>query len=296
MDAKRGLLVVLLLVILATNASAYITEVFSGTVKSGESIDIDDYTLIVTLSRQNRLFVDAIDDFASLDLDQCGELKNIRICFNNITIDDTELVTYVDITINKTEPKIDITRTISKTEFFVGEELTVTSKVKNTGDDALDATYLEEWGPDAEVVSVESGFCILERGRIIWRGFLKKDQELNCEYKIKFKEPVERGYVGTFKYYNGYNYETEVSTELVLKAKDAVQMDSRFVGQDVEVESNTFSYDAEDDSASPGEKVRLVINLSNQIEGDVDLTVNSFTVQYPSNVELQSFIFGTGSY
>ena len=115
MDAKRGVLVILLLVLLATDASAYLTNVFTGKVKSGESIDIDDYTIIVTLSRQNRLFVDAVDDFANIDLNQCGDVKNIRVCFKNITIDETELVTYVDLEINKTEPNIEITRTISKT-------------------------------------------------------------------------------------------------------------------------------------------------------------------------------------
>ncbi|MFQ5475009.1 MAG: hypothetical protein ACE5DM_04190, partial [Candidatus Nanoarchaeia archaeon] len=275
MSKKRGVWILLVIVFLSLSAHAasagYSKEVFTGNVFSGTSIDIDgDYSVIVTHNKLgNRIFVDAGDDYSSVNIDECEELKNIRVCFTNMTYDTDELKTFATIKINKTEPTIAVTRTITSTDFYAGEEQNVTVQVKNTGDTATDGTYYEDWGDKYEIVDRLDGPCSVERSAIIWKGSLEKDETLSCEFTIKAIDKVNRGVVGSFKYFDGFNYETEYGTELVVDVKNVVDLKSRMIHQDTEPEEDSFSFETDHVTLSEGEEGRLAINITNMMsQGD----------------------------
>ncbi|MBU0461857.1 MAG: hypothetical protein KJ574_04700, partial [Nanoarchaeota archaeon] len=227
---------------------------------------------------------DAGDDFASVSLYGCDDLKNILVCFTNTTFDEDELRTYIVVEINKTEPVISITRTISNTEFYAGEEQNVTISVTNTGDPATNATYYENWGSEFEIVEMEEGLCSIERSAIIWKGYIDEDKPLECTYRIRAKKDVEKGVVASLRYFNGFKMDTEYSSELLVTVNPIVEILTRTVHEDEEPVEAAFDWDADDVEPSINEDVRLALNLTNKLREskwvDVDLKIT-----YPKGID-----------
>ncbi|MFC1754788.1 hypothetical protein ACFL96_15565, partial [Thermoproteota archaeon] len=295
MDKKRGALILLvsslILALFSTLVSAdYSTSVFNGNTFSGTSIDMDDYTIIVTMNyNQNRMFVDAGDDFASVPIFECGTLKNIKVCFTNTTFDEEELRTYMVLQINKTEPSITITRTITETEFYAGEEQNVTISVTNSGDTATDVTYYEDWGSEFEIIAIEDGPCNIERSAIIWKGYLTETRSLDCLYRIRAKDEVHKSVAASLKYFNGYKMETEYASELVIDAEPLVEILYRAVHEEEQPEEATFDWETDSVSPAVGEEFKLGINLTNKLSATneenpswVDVYL---TLQYPQGLD-----------
>ena len=273
---KRGVMglvsIVLLLLLATTTLADYSEEIINDTIFSGEGINVDDYSLIITMNYdETRIFVDAGDDFASINREDCGHVKNLEVCFLNVTFDEEELRTYIDVSVYRNKPEIYVDRTVSSTEFSTGSEQTMIVTFGNLGDPATEVTYYERWGNNFEITEDVDGPCMIEGTAIIWKGFLEPDKEKVCEFKFKAKNSGNYGSVGTVRYFDGFETKRESSTELMLIIKDIVEMKYRITHEGQELVEKTLKYYEVDETPEEiniavGEKFNLALLFENTYE------------------------------
>ena len=88
---------------------------FSGDVLSGESIDIDEFTFIITMNKYgSAIFVDADPMFQTVQLYGREQMGHFDIHFINTTYNEEDNELYAQIEIYRYEPDVSIARTIKR--------------------------------------------------------------------------------------------------------------------------------------------------------------------------------------
>ncbi|NQU79688.1 hypothetical protein HQ545_08025 [Candidatus Woesearchaeota archaeon] len=259
------------------------TEVFDGEILSGESIDIDDFTFIITMNKYaTAIFVDGGEMFQTIALNDCEKMEAFRICFDNTTYDEEDNELYTVIRILRREPDITILRTANETEIYVGKESQVTITMTNTGDHAEEVILTDDYPTSIEISEMDGG-CRIHENQVYWNGHLDEGDEQICTFNIKALEEFHQSLVAKLVYWDGFKYVEEFSTTMTIDFIPVVEIFIALVREDYEIDGNSFDFDEENPSASIGETVRLIVNITNNYPDDID--VEKIDISLPPGLE-----------
>ena len=146
----------LLAVLISASLASAKTQEFSDEVISGESVEIDEFTFIITMNKwASAIFVDAGTMFQTIEREDCEDMENFEICFDNVTYDVDENEVYAVVRIFRSKPDVSITKSINTTELYVGQEAEVTIDIVNTGDTASQIIMTDDYPAGVEIYDLE---------------------------------------------------------------------------------------------------------------------------------------------
>ncbi|MBN1544809.1 DUF11 domain-containing protein [Candidatus Woesearchaeota archaeon] len=274
MSAKKRCITVLLLFILAVIFSASAaarTKVFDDRVLSGENVEIDDFTFIITMNKYaSAIFVDAGTMYQSVPLFGCKKMESFEICFKNTTFDEEENELYAEVNITRSKPDLTVTRTMNDTEFYVGQEAEVTIKVTNTGDPASNVILTDDYPAGIDIYDLEGG-CQVHENQVYWQGHLDEEEEKECRFIMKGTKEIHQSFVVHLKYWDGFKWVDDYSSTLTVDIEPVIEIFSAVVREDYEVDGTTFDFDGDNPNLNIGEELRLIVNITNNYNDYIDL-------------------------
>lgn len=288
LEKKRCAAVFLLLLavsIFASLASAR-TQEFSDEVISGESIDIDEFTFIITMNKwASAIFVDAGTMFKTVQREKCGKMESFEICFDNVTYDVDENEVYAVVRIFRYAPDVSITKSMNTTELYVGQEAEVTITLTNSGDTAPQIIMTDDYPAGVEIYDLEGG-CQEHENQVYWQGHLDEDEEEECRFMIRPTKELHQSFVAHLRYWDGFKWIDKYSSKMTVDAEPVVTIYSSIVREDYEVDGNTFDFDDENPGINIGETARLIINITNEYTERI--TVNDLQIMLPPYLQYMS--------
>ncbi|HII71822.1 TPA: hypothetical protein HA265_03650, partial [Candidatus Woesearchaeota archaeon] len=273
MNASQKILLIFLVLTISAPLALAESSIFHDDIISGHSIDIDDdYTFIITLNKYaNKVFVNGGDIYQSIPITECKTLGEIyRVCFYNVTWDETEEELYAEVEIFRKSPTISVTKTINQTELYIGQEAIVTLTIKNTGDNAEKVTLLDDYSKEIKIIELDGPGCFVHENTVSWSGHLDTDREKTCTFHIYATEEVHKKFAAKVRYWTGLKWETEYTASISIDVEPVVVLEYSVVREDFEVEGREFDFDDTIASADIGEEPRIIIRLTNNYHEDVD--------------------------
>ncbi|MFC1741457.1 hypothetical protein ACFL3V_02895 [Nanoarchaeota archaeon] len=263
------------------------SSVFADQVRSGESIDIDDFTFIITMNKYgSAIFVDAGEMFLTVPIFGCKKMDHFRVCFDNTTFDLDENELFAEVRINRSEPDVTITRQINQTnDLYVGQEAEMTINIINTGDPASQIIMRDDYPQGIEIYDMAGG-CQVHENEVYWQGHLDEDETKTCTFIIRARKEIHQSISAHLEYWDGFKWEDDYSSALSLDFDPVIEFFSSVVREDYEVEGTTFDFDEEVAGVNIGETPRLIINLSNNYNEDV--YIKKLEITLPPDIEYKS--------
>ncbi len=279
-------LLVLASVLLSSLVSARVQE-FSGVVFSGENIEMDDFTFIITINKYTTaIFIDAGTMFQTVAFGDCEKMEHFEICFVNTTYDEDEMDINIELEIYRYKPDVAISKQINDTELYIGQEAEVTLTVTNTGDPASQIIMSDDYPPSIQIYDLEGG-CMVHEHQVYWQGHLNEGNEQECRFIIKGTEELHQSFVAYMKYWDGFKWEEEYSSTLTLDIEPVLTIRSAVVREDYEVDGVDFDFDDESDAGVViGETLRLLVNVTNEYTEEI--TIDQFEINLPEDLEYKS--------
>ncbi len=290
---KRWILAALLLTaisllsisILSYPASAK-TQVFSDQLLSGESIDVDDFTFIITMNKYaNAVFVSGGGLYQTVPIETCQNMDHFEVCFDNTTYNEEDNELYILFRMYRYQPDVSISRTINTSEMFVGKEAKVTLKIQNTADTASQIEMNDDYPASVQIYDMEGG-CSIHENQVYWKGHLDEGKSKECTFIIKGTKELHQSFVAQLKYWDGFKWVEKFSTTMTLDINPVVEIYSRIVREDYEVDGTTLDMEDENPGIYAGEVFRLIVNITN--EYDDDIKVDKLEINLPPYLEYQT--------
>ncbi|MBW2966942.1 hypothetical protein KY362_00490, partial [Candidatus Woesearchaeota archaeon] len=261
-------------------------SVFDGTVLSGESIDVDEFTFIITMNKYaNRIFINAGDMFQSVPIFTCKKMEWFEICFDNTTYDMEENDLYAEVRILRYKPQLSMTRVFNATEFWIGQDAEVVITIRNAGDTASKIILTDDYPASIKIYDLEG--CQQHENQVYWQGHLNEGEVQVCRFLIQGTEELHQNLVALLKYWDGFRWEDEYSaSDRIDIRKPALEIYSLILREDSEIEGRTLNIGDDDDSGvNVGETARLVLNISN--EYDDEIYVTAFDIRLPEGLKYE---------
>ncbi len=282
----QALLFIIALVLVSSLAAAK-TQEFSGKVLSGENVEIDDFTFIITMNKYaNAIFIDAGTMFQTVALYKCEKMESFEICFGNTTYDEDDNELYAEVRIYRYKPDVSISKTINQTDLYVGQEAEVTIKIKNTGDPASQIIMTDDYPAAMKIYDIEGPGCSVHENQVYWQGHLDQNKEKVCSFIIRSDQELHRSFVAHLKYWDGFKWIDKYSSTLTLDFETKLLIESAIVREDYEVDGKTFNFDDDNPSLYIGETGRLIIRITNDFPDYVD--VDPLDIQLPPEMAYSS--------
>jgi len=276
---KRGILttfsIIFLLILMPNAFSIYEELVYSGTVDSGDTVEIE-----------NKLFefnIDPVSNKVSVQINVSGiivasgrcEIKdNFDVCIKNISFSYRNLTDYRDIykaevNIYQIKSKIDVTHTIGKSNILIGEETTVELTIENTADVAAEDVLATIKLPSS-ILATDLEGCKKTFDSIVFNEDVHPAQIKKCTYKI-------RGLVGgDFELATNVTYFNGIET---------VSATVKTIDGGVYNHSLKISSKLNESKFNIGKKLNLTIKIEN-INDEHDLKITSFKIKIPQDLLL----------
>jgi hypothetical protein len=262
------------------------TQVFSDRLLSGESIDIDDFTFIITMNKYaNAIFVDGGKIYQSVPLYTCKSMENFEICFDNTTYDEEDNDLYALVRISRYKPELTITKTINDTELYVGQEAEVTIKIENSEDTASQIIMTDDYPSSIEIYDMEGG-CSVHENQVYWQGHLEEGKSKECKFIMRGMKELHQSFAAHLKYWDGFKWIDKYSTSLPIDFEPVVEILSSVVREDYEVDGTTFDFEEENPGINIGETLRLLVNITNKYDDDIN--IKSLEINLPPDLEYKS--------
>jgi len=246
---------------------------FSGFIFSDESVVINDKSFIITLEWDKRnIMLKSGKEIYFVPKTKCERIYNIRFCFHNTVYDVDEKKDKINISIYSLSPTIKITRTIDKSRLFVGEEAEISVNIKNEGPLAAENfSFIDSFSDKVEITDVS--FCNLNGSEIYWRGLLRENDTLKCNYRIKPIDEFERSFRAKVEYFDGIKNKEEFSEAISIKADPFLVINQDFNDSDKKI--------------FVGENTTLIINISNK-HPDEDIKIAKVEIVLPKGLSFIS--------
>ncbi|MFH1063775.1 MAG: hypothetical protein V1729_01705 [Candidatus Woesearchaeota archaeon] len=269
--------------ILSASSVTASTQEFSGTLTSGDSIEMDDYTFIVTMNKYaNAIFIDAGTMFQTVAFAKCKKMENFEICFRNTTYDEEENDLLIELEITRFHPVITISKRINDTELYVGQEAEVTITIENTGDPASQIIMSDDYPASIQIYDIEGG-CMVHENQVYWQGHLDAGGKKECRFFIKGTEELHQSFVAYLKYWDGFKWEEKYSTTMTLDFEPVLTLKSAVVREDYEVDGREFDFDDDTDPGVViGETLRLLVNITNEYSDKI--SVDNLEINLPDDL------------
>ncbi|MBW2997769.1 DUF11 domain-containing protein [Candidatus Woesearchaeota archaeon] len=276
----------LLAVLISVSLAVAETQVFSDEVISGESVEIDEFTFIITMNKwASAIFVDAGTMFQTIQREDCEDMENFEICFDNVTYDVDENEVYAVVRIFRSKPDVSITKSMNATELYVGQEAEVTITITNTGDTASQIIMTDDYPAGVEIYDLEGG-CREHENQVYWQGHLDEDEEKECNFIIKPTRELHQSFVAHLKYWDGFKWIDEYSAQMTVDVEPVITLYSSIVREEYEIDGRTFDFEDENPGIHIGETARLIINITN--EYGERITVNALDIRLPPDLVYKS--------
>lgn len=227
---KSAHLLLLLLVVLVTaagEAAASLETKVNVWVVSGQTINVEDQSFTIYLSsKTNEILADYGKGSLFIMNNSCDSTQVARLCVDGIQYDIASRIYKVKVRGISLAPSITVTREAAKTEFRVGEEVTFSVTLSNTGGLASNVTFEEDLPEELEVSSVD-GMQFFRAGAVRWSGKLATDESVSFSYKIKALDVFDGSLVSSVAYSDGLRLRTAYSSRIALKVSSPLVLDTR---------------------------------------------------------------------
>lgn len=213
---------IFLLVLPVVFASAEET-IYSGTVKSGETIEAKGYTFSVRVIANFGAYIQYEGSSITVRQGECEWYGNLRFCVGTPAYSYRNSTTWEDIyqvNVNMViRSGFDINKTVDKAKMIIGEKTNVRVRLLNDG--AFDITnidFRDAYPPELEVRGVEG--CFLSDNGVEWHGTLGPGAELKCSYDLLAVDGVEYVSQAEVIYYDGAQKQKTSSGKLKIRVQN----------------------------------------------------------------------------
>jgi len=276
---KRGILttfsIIFLLILMPNAFSIYEELIYSGTVDSGDAVEIE-----------NNLFefnIDPVSSKVSVQINisgmiissgECKVKDNFDICIINISFSYKNLTDYrdvykADVKIYQIKSKIDVTHTIGKSNILIGEETTGELTIENTADVAAEDVLATIKLPSS-ILATDLEGCKKTFDSIVFNEDIHPTQIKKCTYKILGLVGGDFELAANVTYFNGI---------------EKVSATANTIDGEVYNHSLKISSKLNESKFNIGKKLNLTINVEN-INDEYDLTVTTFKIKIPQDLLL----------
>ncbi len=271
----RVLVCVLVVVVLyAAFAQASRDLVYSGYVFSDQSITIDSNPFIISFLSEGVKHPDSIQlnyhgSYFFVPLGSCKTVINIDFCFIGSIYDPDFGKFKANLTAYEVVPEIAVSRVIDKSSLSVGEEAEISVNVTNgIGIPADNFEFIDSFDPLEFELETVGGYCSKEGSSAVYRGSLRENRKISCNYYIKALKETTRSVKAQVSYFDGVETKYLFSSPINFEVENALLVTTYFNESDREV--------------SEGDSVLFVVNLTNPRDDDLDNLV--FNISLPSGL------------
>ncbi len=250
---QDSLFTILILVFLSINILALSLTVKASTpsyswVYSGDEIIVNNRVFTVYISSDSKLLVKQGSGFVAVENNSCELFNETKICLRNIVTVQDKLRAYVETSFeNET---ISISRTADKTNVRVGEEITFTLRINNSGINDVNFTY-EDKLPQGLLLTNGSDSLTL-------RGVVKAHSLFEKNYKVLAVEQSRLKTRAVLKYELYGRQIDQYTNTLSMSILPSIEIRARLNTTEVFV----------------GEETQLLLNFTNRInESKINISV-----------------------
>jgi hypothetical protein len=273
-------------VMISCNTVEARTQEYSGEVLSGENIDIDQFTFIITMNKYaSAIFVDGGTIFTTVQRETCKKMEHFEVCFDNTTYNEDDNELYAIVRVFRYEPTLTITRVANDTELYIGQKAQIKITIENTGDTASEVIMTDDYPTAFEISEMEGG-CRFHENQVYWQGHLDEDEKKECTFLIRAMNETHRSMAAHLKYWDGFKYVDEYSSAMTIDVLPLITIYSRTVQEDFEEEGTTFDFEEDNPGAKIGETIRLLVNISNNYDERID--IDALDIYLPEYTEYKS--------
>lgn len=280
---KKILISVILIIVLSINCYSYI-EKYDGKAYNGGEIVIDDQKFNFKISETSkRIIMTNNNQTLIIGDNQCENSLKYKLCAYNITsgIDNQD---EADIKLYYYAANLTVNRKQDKTNVEIGDSIRFDLEILNSGDfTATNINYIDYFPEDITVEKI-SGICEINDNSIEYKGELRRDEKVNCVYKITPKKESDLKLRAEINYFNGNNEIKEysdikqiISTPIFTIKTYIYEVVNENVTKYTSFESTTLTI---------GKKINLRINLSNSVSEN--LKFENFSIIFPKGFEIVS--------
>jgi uncharacterized repeat protein (TIGR01451 family) len=226
----------------------------------GFSLDGTDYTVLVS-EEGDSILLKTSSGIKGIDLNECLELEYKEFCLNDSAYLQEERDYKAHVYVYYLEPKLEISLTASSSSVTLGDKVTFTATIKNTGDLDSSATFTSDLPEGLRVLNVKN--ALQNKNTIYWEGVLKKGESRKITYEILVNGELDKYVKASSIYFDGFKNKEIFSSAV------RIYTSSLF----------TFALTSNKEKFEIGEEAVFFALLKNK--GEDKMTVNYLTFAFP---------------
>ena len=218
----------------------------------------------------------------------CEDGRKIRICFNETFADPFYDDRRARVKISYHAPNITISRETDKPSVEISDDIDFSVVMKNEGDlEAESLSYIDSFPPGISITSI-SRDC--SRGRdnsVIYSGTLKRGEKVSCSYTVVPTTETDVKLKAQIDYYDGFKEQRIYSSLINIKSTSLFKITANRV-KTIPGGNDTYKYEftsLEKSDIEVGEKFRLQLNITNQVEDALNFDRLEIKLPPQMNVE-----------
>jgi len=277
---NKGLILLLAVLIVCPVVFAE-TLVYDNDLFSWQTFTVDGRSFTVIVNQMESIVVKYNQtQYIGIKKGDNETFQNLRIWLYNISYDLTKKDYKAHIKVYSKAPSLEISRVINDSEFYIDEEAEISVNLTNTGTERIDnLTYLEDL-TGFNITDI-AGDCKVNGSYITYSGTIKTGNKISCTYKIRGLDEIEKTFKAKITYFDGFQIKEVYSTELNVKVLPYLKIESKY--ELVNFTTNNLVFNDGETETRVGEKLLLIIKLSNLKNGTMD--VDYFDIYLPRGFE-----------
>jgi len=253
-----------LILCLISNVFAY-EVIFNDWVESGKSIKLGDYKIKPIYNERN-MIINIGDTIEYISEEKCMISRPFKICYNDtqflidgdVVPDDMnsdDMDTEMKLEIFGLIADLELTRTFENETILINQDVLVEVLIENIGDeDATEVSYSDDYPASLKVSDADG--CEMDDNEITWEGMIREGQIVECSYTLTGRKENTFSSIAELEYYNGMDEEKTTDNTKLIIPEPLIS---------IELDMNSSK-------TTPGGRVILDINLTNNHESPVEIT------------------------
>ena len=197
--------------------------IYSGTVKSGDTIEEKGYSFSIKVAANVGAYIKYNNRSTIVKQSQCELMETLTFCVGTTSYSHRNSTSWEDvyqIQLTVTEKKgILINRTFDKRKLLIDEKTNAYVKIINDGVTELqDVDYIDAYPPELEVGKVE--WCFVNNNAIEWHGTIGPGAQQVCTYTLLGIASVENRSEASATYFDGKQKQRITSERAILRVQN----------------------------------------------------------------------------
>jgi uncharacterized repeat protein (TIGR01451 family) len=226
----------------------------------GFSLDGTDYTVLVS-EQGGSMLLKTASEIRGIDLGECLRLGYKDFCLNDSAYLQEEQDYKAYVYVYYLEPEFEITLNSDSSGVTIGDTITFTAAIENTGDVDSLVIFTGDLPEELQITDVKN--ALQNKNTIYWEGILKKGESKDIRYKARVNGELDKYVKASAVYFDG------VKNKEIFSDAERIYTNSIF----------SLSLSSDKDKYEIGEEAVFTAALRNK--GEEQMTVNYLTFAFP---------------